>query len=296
MITDYTSKYNELFEVDHNLNWCKHKKTLWNLLVDHINDYFEKNKETPVTKDEVIDFIDEYFKATNFGYAYYQPLEGDPLFLIAKSKESLSYIHNKGDMNDVFKAFREKMGLVFCVQDNHHQHFKQHRVDEDLSFREISIVDPTIKFLAQRQTCCERMIFENIVWCLYGLQGLEENFNFILSGEIKIFTEMEPCIRCYGLMSSIKETHNLEIKVRYNEWAPKELQYIADSDSLVHIIELFTAKDFNEEGELKQDIIDEATKEVQDNGVSPSTAFVRVANRLYPNKGQAKCDYKSTSS
>lgn len=143
-------------------DWCKHKQTFWRLLTDHINDYFD---------------------GTNFAYAYYQPSNGKPLFLIAKSNDAIDYINNMGELSDVCKSLLSELGLVFCTLLNNSGYYKFHRVHEDLSFREISIIDTTSRCLATQQTCCERMIFGNIAMHLHREKIFEENVKVELNGE-----------------------------------------------------------------------------------------------------------------
>ncbi|BCD00042.1 hypothetical protein BC30048_2944 [Bacillus cereus] len=295
MINKPNIDYNELFQVNSPFsdNWCKHKKRLWQVLMNHLDNYFNSDNSDLVKKEEVISFIQKYFESNNFAYAYYCPINDDPLFLIAKSTDAKNHFHQVGDLASVFDSIYSELGIIFCTSTKNSGYFKFHRVDEDLSFREQGVIDPTIKFLATQQTCCERMIFENIVTHLYKEEAFLENFQIQLDGKIKIYTEFEPCIRCYGLMNSIKEKYKLDIKVYYEEWFPAKFQKFADLNSITNIFDKFPKNAFDKNNELKKEVLDEILNLAFYNGIPLNTAYARVAQRM--NKGtNTKCDYKSS--
>ncbi|MGG0887941.1 hypothetical protein [Brevibacillus parabrevis] len=293
MTTNLDFSYDDLFVVTDPSDWCKHKKTLWKLLMDHIDVYFNSSEYHEVNKTEMISYVEKYFDATNFAYAYYKPTEGKSLFLIAKSKDSKNHINKIGDLFDIYKYFRSQIGLVFCTLRDNNNVFKFHRLDRDLSFKEIS-PDPTNGFLATQQTCCERIIFENIVWNTYGEEVFQEDFQPVLEGDIKIYTEFEPCIRCYGLMRSIKENHMLNIEVYYSEWVPEELQLIEDIKSFTSAIHALPPSAFGNNGDIMDDVLRKICSETISNGVTLDTAFVRVAQQMgnQTAKSKSKCNYK----
>jgi hypothetical protein len=291
MTNSLHEKYNELFKINLVRDWCQHKKELWKLITQHIDTLYSAAAKPSVNKVDVINFVDEYFKATNFAYAYYEPQQGEPVLFIAKSKDAKNYINAQGDLKSILESFYSELKIKFCFQKYDNSQFKYHRVDEDLSFREIS-GDYTNPFIASQQTCCERMIFENLVWHIYGRQSLQEGFLLQLSGKIKIYTEFEPCIRCYGLMKYIEENHNLDIKVYYNEWVPNELQFLADVTSITNLVDAFPEDAFDETGEFKKGIFEKISDKFFKEGLPLKTAYARVAKEIY-NQNKAKCDYKS---
>ncbi|MDA2595562.1 hypothetical protein PDQ40_07810 [Bacillus cereus group sp. Bc061] len=295
MINSSNIEYNELFQVNSPSpdSWCKHKKRLWQVLMNHLDCYFSSDNRDLVKKEEVINFIQNYFESNNFAYAYYCPINDDPLFLIAKSKDAKSYIHQVGDLASIFNSIYSELGILFCTSTKNSGYFKFHRVDEDLSFREQAVIDPTIKFLATQQTCCERMIFENIVTHFYKEDAFSEDSQIQLDGKIKIYTEFEPCIRCYGLMNSIKEKYKLDIKVYYEEWFPAKFQKLADINSITNVLDKFPKTAFDKNNDLKKEVLDEIFNLAFSEAIPPHTAFARVAQRM--NKGtNTKCDYKTS--
>lgn len=216
-----------------------------------------------VVKTNYKAYIDKFYNSNNVGFAQFNKTifpELEEAIFIASSQFNKQdsivevSVDGKNQAIDIKNLLDElKKENIFVCMEPIAPFYKLLRLNENLDFTEVPDRDLKNQHMITKNTCCERLIIENISWIYsnYQAKAIRSNDSDKLKGLIEVYceaekekmtgvlhlyTKFEPCLYCYGTLKEFKDRNpELQLKVYHS--------YVRDEfDRVITMSEDMTAK------------------------------------------------------